>query len=76
MGGHVLVQQTERVRKVLARQHLQVPAPVTPGELARSLAPAVQHEHAVVAERRREACAGGVGDVVRDVVHTGRVQAG
>ena len=66
VGRQLLVQQPERVRELLARQHVQLAAAGSAGEVRRRLAAAVQHQHAARVPPRGEGRRARVGDVVGD----------
>jgi hypothetical protein len=66
--GDLLVEQAERVRQRLGRQHAERTGGVVPaGQVGHGLAAAVQHEHRGLRVRRGQPGRGGVRDVVRHV---------
>ena len=76
MLRRVLVQQSQRVRQLLAVQRLQHAAGEPPGEVAVPLPATVQHQHgAVPGERRGQAGGRRMGDVVRHELDARAVQA-
>jgi hypothetical protein len=72
----LLVDQAERVRKLLVRQRLEAPVAVAAGQIGRPLAAPVEYEDARRWVSRREVGGGGVRDVVRDEADVLGIEAG
>ena len=76
MIGDLFVHQTQRMRQLLAGQHLELTIAVAAGQVRSGLATTVGDKHRAVAKGRGEACGGGVRNVVRYEAHGRRVQLG
>ena len=74
--GGLLVEQAQRMRQMLAGEDLDLAADAAPGQVGGHLTPPVEHQDAAGGQRGGHRGRGGVGDVVGDESHHGRVEAG